>query len=299
MSNVTVEQEDLKEDLKKNVKNEMMIFSNPEFGKVRSVMINNEPWFVGKDVAEILGYKKPENALSVHVDKEDKTTTLIQGIGSNYKTTVTIINESGLYSLILSSKLPSAKEFKRWVTSEVLPSIRKHGIYATEELEDKILNNPDFLIKVLTELKEERKQKELLTEKNKEQRKEISKLKPKAEIADILTNVDDRLDMGQFCKVINKENGIKIGRNNLFKLLRSKRILCKNDNLQNLPMKRYQQNGYFEVKESYWVDPKTNKKHYCFSTYITPKGQEWLIKQLKKWWKDPDYVSYFDELPSI
>ena len=117
--------------------NDIQIFNNPQFGEVRAVTIDNEPWFVGKDVAERLGYRKPENALSVHVDDEDKTTTLIQGTGSNYKTTVTIINESGLYSLVLSSKLPTAKAFRRWITSEVIPSIRKNGMYGAdpEELE--------------------------------------------------------------------------------------------------------------------------------------------------------------------
>lgn len=97
--------------------NEIKIFENEEFGQVRTVMIDDEPWFVGKDVAEILGYAKPENAVSNHIDDEDKTTTLIQGTGSNYKSKTTIINESGLYSLILKSKLPTAKKFKRWVTS--------------------------------------------------------------------------------------------------------------------------------------------------------------------------------------
>lgn len=111
---------------------EMTVFKNlvhPEFGELRTVEIDGEPWFVGKDVAAALGYKKPENAIANHVSDEDKTSTLIQGSGSNYKSKATIINESGLYSLILSSKLPSAKEFKHWVTSEVLPSIRKNGAY--------------------------------------------------------------------------------------------------------------------------------------------------------------------------
>lgn len=110
-------------------------FKSPEFGEVRTLMMNNEPWFVGKDVAEALGYAKPENALAAHVDGEDKTTTLIQGTGSNYKTNATVINESGLYSLVLSSKLPTAKQFKRWVTHEVIPSIRKHGMYANLHLQ--------------------------------------------------------------------------------------------------------------------------------------------------------------------
>lgn len=105
--------------------NKLAVFSNPDFGEVRTLEINGEPWFVGKDVATALGYAKPENALATHVDDEDKTTTLIQGTGSNYKSNAVIINESGLYSLIMSSKMEKAKEFKRWVTSEVLPSIRK------------------------------------------------------------------------------------------------------------------------------------------------------------------------------
>ena len=111
---------------------EVTVFKNlvhPEFGELRTVEIDREPWFVGKDVAVALGYKKPENAIANHVSDEDKTSTLIQGSGSNYKSKATIINESGLYSLILSSKLPSAKDFKHWVTSEVLPSIRKNGAY--------------------------------------------------------------------------------------------------------------------------------------------------------------------------
>ena len=109
--------------------NEIKIFENEEFGSVRTMEIDGEPYFVGKDVATIIGYVKPENAIANHVDDEDKTTTLIQGTGSNYKSNAVIINESGLYSLILSSKLPKAKEFKHWVTSEILPSIRKTGGY--------------------------------------------------------------------------------------------------------------------------------------------------------------------------
>lgn len=113
--------------------NEIKVFSNEEFGSIRRVEIDGEYWLSGKDVAQALGYAKPENALSAHVDDEDKTTTLVQGTGSNYKSKATVINESGLYSLVLSSKLPSAKKFKRWVTSEVLPSVRKHGAYMTPE----------------------------------------------------------------------------------------------------------------------------------------------------------------------
>ena len=111
--------------------NKLQVFKNENLGEIRTIIINNEVWFVGKDVARILGYAKPENAISTHIDNEDKTTTLIQGIGSNYKSKAVIINESGLYSLILSSKLPRAKEFKRWVTSGILPQIRKNGYYSS------------------------------------------------------------------------------------------------------------------------------------------------------------------------
>ena len=109
--------------------NKLQVFNNDEFGSIRTWVVDDEPWFVGKDIATILGYAKPENAIANHVDDEDKTSTLIQGSGSNYKSKAILINESGLYSLILSSKLPSAKKFKRWVTGEVLPSIRKTGSY--------------------------------------------------------------------------------------------------------------------------------------------------------------------------
>lgn len=118
--------------------NDLQIFSSPEFGQVRTVEIDGQPWLVGKDVAVALGYKKPENALASHVDDEDKTTTLIQGDGSEYKSKMVIINESGLYSLILSSKMPKAKAFKRWVTSEVLPAIRKNGVYESVKAQQHI-----------------------------------------------------------------------------------------------------------------------------------------------------------------
>lgn len=116
--------------------NEIQIFNNPEFGEIRSLEVNGEPWFVGRDIATVLGYAKPENAIANHVDEEDKTTTLIQGTGTNYKSKAVIINESGLYSLILSSKLPKAKEFKHWVTAEVIPSIRKTGKYIAPNVPD-------------------------------------------------------------------------------------------------------------------------------------------------------------------
>lgn len=148
---------------------------NFEQNEVRTVLVNNEPYFVGKDVAEILGYSDSSSAVSKNVDNEDRTTLLLEQAGSNYKSKTTIINESGLYSLILKSKLPSAKKFKRWVTSEVLPQIRKHGMYATDEL----LNNPDLLIEVATKLKEERTLRLVAEQK-------VAEMQPKVNYHDII-----------------------------------------------------------------------------------------------------------------
>lgn len=131
------------------------VFNNEEFGDVRTIMIDNEPWFVGRDVAIALGYAKPLNALSTHVEKDDSLKRgIADSLGRNQETI--LINESGVYSLIFGSKLESAIKFKNWVTKEVLPCIRKNGIYATDNVIDNILNNPDFGIELLTKLKEER-----------------------------------------------------------------------------------------------------------------------------------------------
>lgn len=184
--------------------NELQIFKNPEFGEIRTIEVKNEPWFVGKDVAEILGYAKPENAISAHVDEEDKTTTLIQGNGSNYKSKTTIINESGLYSLVLSSKLPTAKKFKRWVTSEVLPTIRKTGGYLTPEKVEEVLSNPDTIIKLATEIKN-------LRTENAIQKQQIAEFKPVKEYVDTILSSTDTVtvtqiaaDYGLSARALNK-----------------------------------------------------------------------------------------------
>ena len=136
------------------MENKIQIFKNSEFGEIRTVQINDEPWFVGKDVAETLGYSDTDQSLRKHVDEEDKLTRRFDGSGQSRN--MTLINESGLYSLILSSKLPTAKKFKHWVTSEVLPSIRRHGAYMTSETIEKIEAYPDIVIHLATALKEER-----------------------------------------------------------------------------------------------------------------------------------------------
>lgn len=151
----------------------LQIFAFEEKEEIRTLLINEEPYFVGKDVAEVLGYQNGSRDVNRHVDEEDKLTHQISASGQNRN--MTIINESGLYSLILKSKLPSAKKFKRWVTSEVLPQIRKHGMYATDEL----LNNPDLLIEVATKLKEERTLRLIAEQK-------VAEMQPKVNYHDII-----------------------------------------------------------------------------------------------------------------
>lgn len=166
--------------------NNIKIFENSEFGKVRTIILDNEPWFVGNDVANILGYGNPRQGIASHVDDDDKGVQKLDTPSG--KQNIAIINESGLYSLILSSKLPTAKKFKRWVTSEVLPSIRKHGAYMTEDTIKKVITEPDFIIQLATELKKEKEQNKQLTETCSQQQQVIGELKPKADYVDRILN---------------------------------------------------------------------------------------------------------------
>ena len=161
---------------------EMQVFKNPEFGEVRTVEVNGEPWLVGKDVALALGYKNPQEAIRTHVEEEDKGVSEILTPGG--KQTVPIINESGLYALVLSSKLPGARKFKRWVTAEVLPSIRKHGLYATENTVEAMLNDPDTAIRLLQEVKTERQKRIALEAENEAQRQAIADFEPVRQYVD-------------------------------------------------------------------------------------------------------------------
>ena len=178
--------------------NELEIFENPDFGKVRTMEIDGEPYFVGKDVAEILEYTNPRKALIDHVDSEDKGVTKCDTLGGTQE--MTVINESGLYSLILSSKLPKAKEFKRWVTSDVLPSIRRHGLYATDEL----IANPDIAIAAFQALKEEREKSRQLMDTVAVQNQQIAELQPKASYYDVVLNCKDLLSITEIAKDYGK-----------------------------------------------------------------------------------------------
>ena len=168
---------------------------NFETQEVRTVIKNNEPWFVGKDVADILGYSRSDNAIRRHVDDEDKLTHRISASGQSRN--MTIVNESGLYALIFGSKLPKAKSFKRWVTKEVLPSIRKHGTYMTAETIEKALTDPDTIIQLATTLKEEREQR-LIAEQR------VNELQPKASYYDLILQNKSLLSVTQIAKDYGK-----------------------------------------------------------------------------------------------
>lgn len=209
---------------------ELQIFENAEFGQIRTVQLNNETYFVGKDITDKLGYQNGSRDINRHVSEEDRTDVAIYDGSQNR--TMTIINESGLYALILGSKLESAKRFKHWVTSEVLPTIRKHGVYALDEL----LNDPEFAIKAFTVLKEERQKNKLLQEENAEMR-------PKALFADAVSASDTSILIRDLAKMI-RQNGINIGEKRLFRWLRENGYMCKNS---TMPTQKSMELGLFEI----------------------------------------------------
>lgn len=233
--------------------NSLKVFENQEFGKIRISVIQSEPWFVGKDVAEILGYQRTADAIRAHVDVEDKGVGEIQTPGGTQ--TMTVINESGLYSLILSSKLPTAKRFKRWVTGEVLPAIRKHGAYLTEQKVEEILTNPDTIIKLATRLK--------------------------VIFAEAVSASKTSILVGELAKIL-RGNGIPIGQRRFFQWLRENGYLIKRKGTDyNMPTQRSMELGLFEIKEGSYVNgdgvnviTKTPK--------ITGKGQNYFINKFLK-----------------
>lgn len=239
--------------------NELTIFNSEEFGQIRTVTINGEPYFVGKDVAESLGYERTADAIRQHVDKEDKGVGEIPTPGGKQK--MTIINESGLYALIFGSKLESAKRFKHWVTSEVLPSIRTNGGYILNQ--DK-LSDEELLSKALLVADRVIKSKE---EKLKAQEEQLQKQEPLVTFALSVSKTDTLISITDYANLLS------VGRNKLFKFLRSNKILKSN----NLPYQKYLNQGYFEVKELLL------KSYIPYTqTFITGKGQLKLHKIIQK-----------------
>lgn len=247
--------------------NEINVFDSPEFGTIRTIDRNGEPWFVGKYVAAALGYEKPQNAISAHVDNEDKTTALIQGTGSNYKSNAVLINESGLYSLVLSSKLPTAKKFKRWVTSEVIPSIRKHGGYMAgqEVLTDAELLANAMLVANRVIEDRERQIKELM-EENKELEEDANYTRTILRNPGLVTTNQIAKDYGMSARTFNK-------------LLHSMGIQYKQGK-QWLLYSPYQSKGYTASK-TYDFTHKDGRKDVGMLTMWTQRGRAFLYSALK------------------
>lgn len=250
--------------------NKMTLFTNEELGNVRALEIDDEPYFVGKDVAVALGYAKPENAISAHVDQEDKTTTLIQGDGSNYKSKTTLINESGLYSLILSSKLPKAKEFKRWITAEVLPVIRKTGGYVndTKQFVDYYFADCNtYGREAIT----------LMLNETKRMANQLKAQAPKVLFAEAVEGSKTSIPVGDLAKII-KQNGVDIGQNRLFSWLRMNDYLIKSGDRKNMPTQKSMDLGLFEVKISTFYRPD-GTVDITKTPKVTGKGQTYLINK--------------------
>ena len=248
--------------------NELKIFENEQFGKIRTVEIDSTPYFVGKDVAEILGYTNPSKALDDHVDDEDKLNN--KSLSSLGQRGGWLINESGLYSLILSSKLPKAKEFKRWVTSEVLPAIRKHGVYAVDE----VLENPDMLISALQALKEEKAKAKRLTETLAVQEQQIAELKPKASYYDVVLNCKDLVSVTEIAKDYGKSGKW------LNEKLHELGIQFKQGGKIWLLYQKYAQRGYTSTKTQTY-NGNDGEVHTKVHTYWTQKGRLFIYDKLK------------------
>lgn len=255
---------------KENKMNELKIFENEQFGKIRTVEIDSTPYFVGKDVAEILGYSNSRKALIDHVDEEDKIdgVTIRDSIGREQRPV--FINESGLYSLILSSKLPKAKEFKCWVTSEVLPAIRKHGVYAVDE----VLENPDMLISALQALKEEKAKAKRLSETIAVQEQQISELKPKASYYDVVLNCKDLVSVTEIAKDYGKSGKW------LNEKLHELGIQFKQGGKIWLLYQKYAQRGYTSTKTQTY-NSNDGEVHTKVHTYWTQKGRLFIYDKLK------------------
>lgn len=244
--------------------NEVQLF-NFENHEVRSLLLNNEPWFVGKDVADVLGYSNSRKAMADHVDDEDKEVLTSRNVTLENipNRGITVVNESGLYSLILSSKLPSAKKFKRWVTSEVLPALRKTGQYQVKEL-----SGSELMAKALIEAQS------VLAAKD----KQIEEMKPKALFADAVATSHTSILVGELAKIL-KQNGIEMGQKRLFAWLREKGYLIKRQGTDyNMPTQKAMDLGLFEIKEGSYVNgsgvnitTKTPK--------VTGKGQQYFINK--------------------
>ena len=253
------------------MENQLQIFSSPEFGEVRTkVDEKGEPWFCAKDVCDALGYKRSRDAIEQHVEEDEAVKhRLIDSLGRKQLTT--FINESGLYSLIMSSKLENAKRFRHWVTSEVLPAIRKRGAYFTNDAIERALREPDFLIKLATEIKHERQQKEMYAQKCTEQGETIKQLEKQSAYVEHVLQSPDLLNINQ----IAQDYGISA--QHLNSLLRQHEIQYKS-NKQWILYAKYKDKGYVH-STTHILDNGIVVMH----TQWTQKGRLFLYEQLKSW----------------
>lgn len=245
--------------------NELKIFENPEFGKLRTVEIDGEPWLVGKDVAQALGYSNPSKAIIDHVDEEDKRFEMLLVSDSQNGNLVktAIINESGLYSLVLSSKLPTAKKFKRWVTAEVLPSIRKHGAYMTPDAIEKVLYNPDFIIQLATDLKKERAKSYAMMTEAALLNMELDAQQYKVDFFDAL------VDSGTLHSIRETAKLLEVPEKTFIRWLIRDKFLFRDSGGKLLPCAgRDTKDGLFAVKEV----GNAEKNWFGTQTFLTPKG---------------------------
>lgn len=247
--------------------NEIKIFENEMFGKVRIIEKDGNPWFVGKDVAEILGYQNGSRDINRHVDKEDILKDKVSD-GRQMKETI-LINESGLYCLVLSSKLPVAKAFRRWVTNEVIPSIRKHHAYMTDDTLEKALTSPDFLIKLATQLKEE-KTKRLEAENN------LKLAEPKVKFADTVQDTERTIYVRDMAKIL-MQHGVNTGANRLFERLRNDGYLTKQKGSKNYPSQMSIAKGLMQVVEK--PLERNGIKFLSIVPKITSKGQMYFLEK--------------------
>ena len=253
--------------------NEIKIFKNADFGTIRTTTgESGKALFCGTDVAKALGYADTAKAIKAHC-KEDGWAIypVIDSIGRTQQ--AKFITEGNVYRLITHSKLPSAERFESWVFDEVLPTIRKHGAYMTEQTIEKALASPDFLIQLATKLKDEQ-------EKRRELENKIEQDKPLVTFATQISNIDGLIDMQQFAKLMKDEN-IKIGRNKMFEWFRDNRYLISEGLHMNEPYQQYLNMGLFAVREGFYKLPDGTKEPYL-KTYITGKGQLYFTKKLKE-----------------
>lgn len=250
---------------------ELKIFENEQFGKVRTLQIENEPYFVGKDVADILGYQNGSRDINLYVEEEDRLKYKISTSGQLREQI--LVNESGLYSLILASRKKEARAFKRWVTHEVLPSIRKHGAYMTDEVLKEALTSPDFLIKLATELKEEREKRIALEIDNNIKAQQIGELKPKADYVDKILKSKSLMNVSQ----IAKDYGMSATKFN--KILHELKVQYKQAE-QWLLYSKYHDKGYTH-SETFDFTNKNGINETKLTTKWTNKGRLFLYNLLK------------------